>query len=85
MPICGFELHTVYVTAFKGIVGFSPYSTENIPALKCEHCCIAIIRYDKTMKAGEFLKKCVKCGKEIPIASEECQHCGAKQKKGAKP
>jgi ribosomal protein L40E len=26
-----------------------------------------------------FLKKSVKCGKEIPIASEECQHCGAKQ------
>jgi predicted RNA-binding Zn-ribbon protein involved in translation (DUF1610 family) len=26
-----------------------------------------------------FLKKCVKCGKEIPIASEECRYCGAKQ------
>jgi len=26
-----------------------------------------------------FLKKCVKCGKEIPIASEECQYCKAKQ------
>jgi predicted RNA-binding Zn-ribbon protein involved in translation (DUF1610 family) len=26
-----------------------------------------------------FLKKCVKCGKEIPIASEECQCCGTKQ------
>ena len=26
-----------------------------------------------------FLKKCVKCGKEIPIASEECQYCGTKQ------
>jgi len=27
-----------------------------------------------------FLKKCVGCGKQIPIASEECQYCGAKQK-----
>ena len=26
-----------------------------------------------------FLKKCVKCSKEIPIASEECQYCGSKQ------
>jgi predicted RNA-binding Zn-ribbon protein involved in translation (DUF1610 family) len=28
-----------------------------------------------------FLKKCVKCGKEIPVASEECQYCGARQPK----
>ncbi|MEM3673657.1 MAG: zinc-ribbon domain-containing protein [Candidatus Bathyarchaeia archaeon] len=26
-----------------------------------------------------FLKKCPNCGKEIPIASEECPECGAKQ------
>jgi len=26
-----------------------------------------------------FLKKCVKCGVEIPIASEECPNCGHKQ------
>lgn len=26
-----------------------------------------------------FLKRCVKCGKMIPIASEECQHCGIRQ------
>jgi len=26
-----------------------------------------------------FLKKCVKCDREIPIASEECPYCGAKQ------
>jgi hypothetical protein len=25
------------------------------------------------------LKKCVKCRKNIPIASEECQFCGTKQ------
>lgn len=27
-----------------------------------------------------FLKKCIKCGAEIPIASEECPICGSKQK-----
>lgn len=26
-----------------------------------------------------FLKKCPKCGREIPIASEECQYCKKKQ------
>lgn len=26
-----------------------------------------------------FLKKCVKCGREIPIASEECPYCTSKQ------
>jgi hypothetical protein len=26
-----------------------------------------------------FLKECIECGREIPIASEECPYCGAKQ------
>lgn len=26
-----------------------------------------------------FLKQCIECGREIPIASEECPYCGAKQ------
>jgi len=26
-----------------------------------------------------FFKKCAACGREIPIASEECRYCGAKQ------
>ena len=26
-----------------------------------------------------FLKSCVRCGKDIPIASEECKFCGAQQ------
>ncbi|MEM3785547.1 MAG: hypothetical protein QW667_07380 [Candidatus Bathyarchaeia archaeon] len=33
--------------------------------------------YAQTPKS--FLKKCVKCSKEIPIASEECLYCAAKQ------
>jgi len=27
----------------------------------------------------EFLKKCFNCGKQIPIASEECPYCRARQ------
>ena len=26
-----------------------------------------------------FFKNCIRCNKQIPIASEECPHCGAKQ------
>jgi rRNA maturation endonuclease Nob1 len=26
-----------------------------------------------------FLKNCVRCGKDIPIASEKCKFCGARQ------
>ena len=49
------------------------------------------IEFYKKLKLGEqsqpqaFLKNCINCGKQIPIASEECQYCGAKQSKGVKP
>ena len=32
-----------------------------------------------------FMKKCVECGREIPIASEECQYCGTKQPEYVEP
>jgi hypothetical protein len=28
---------------------------------------------------GVITKKCIKCGQRIPVASEECEYCGAKQ------
>lgn len=37
-------------------------------------------RYLLKLTPLSFLKKCVKCGKQIPVASEECPHCGVKQK-----
>jgi hypothetical protein len=33
------------------------------------------------MASRSFLKKCLNCGKEIPIASKECEYCGASQPK----
>ncbi len=42
---------------------------DNAPALKCERCGIAILDYGVERKTPKgFLKKCVKCGKEIPLA-----------------
>jgi len=31
-------------------------------------------------KSKSFRKKCLKCDKETPLASEECPYCRAKQK-----
>ena len=80
-PICGGELGTAYITSFKGFVGLKPYLTQNIPVLKCENCRIAIFSYDRKMALGEFMKRCIQCDKEIPLASEECQYCGERQEK----
>jgi ribosomal protein L40E len=30
------------------------------------------------------VKKCLKCGERIPLASEECPHCGVKQQETGK-
>lgn len=56
------------------------WSSDTLPALKCEKCGIVI----SDLRAPgytpkSFLRKCVKCGEEIPIASERCSSCGAKQ------
>jgi hypothetical protein len=61
----------------------------NIPALKCKQCNVVIADFDlENIACAEtpkgFLKKCGKCGKEIPIAELECPHCGAEQKESVK-
>ncbi len=56
------------------------WTADVVPAVKCETCGLAI---SDMMAPGytpkSFLKKCVNCGKDIPIASEVCQYCGTKQ------
>lgn len=42
-------------------------------------------RPQEETKSRSFLKKCVNCGKDIPIASEECQYCGTKQPQNLEP
>jgi len=56
------------------------------PALRCIGCGIAILDYARIRETPKsFLKKCVKCSKEIPLASEECQYCGTKQPEYEEP
>jgi ribosomal protein L32 len=59
---------------------FMQLDLVNAPALRCERCGIAILDYGMIGKTPRsFLKKCVECGETIPIASEYCPKCGAKQ------
>jgi hypothetical protein len=92
-PICGGELEKGYIGAHEGVTWNSNkreylrvmlwrfYSVFlNIPALRCERCSIIIFDYAHDLRTPRsFMKKCVKCRKEIPIASEECPYCRAKQ------
>lgn len=62
------------------------FTLENLPGLRCEKCGIAILDFRPVgVTPKTFLKKCVSCGKEIPIASEECPHCETKQPEHVKP
>ena len=61
----------------------STSSKDEIQCLcaSCEICYKLFEHIPPTRKGTpkSFLKKCPKCGKEIPIASEECPFCKAKQ------
>jgi len=59
----------------------SVWTLENVPALKCEKCGVAIIDTKKIGRTPRsFLKKCIQCDELIPIASEYCPKCGTKQR-----
>jgi len=65
------------------IVPWQLWSIPNAAAYRCRHCKLVRFYYgryapDKETPEG-FLKKCIACGKEIPVASEECSYCGATQ------
>jgi ribosomal protein L32 len=98
---CGSEMHLAHRIPFriKGTEGlwklvFGEWAELgetllNFDVYVCPSCGEVRFSADEQTKRSllgtAFLKKCVKCGKEIPIASEECQYCGTKQKEGVKP
>ena len=56
------------------------------PALRCKSCGIAILDYTRIKETPKsFLKKCVRCSKMIPIASEYCAECGTPQPEYGQP
>jgi rRNA maturation endonuclease Nob1 len=60
-----------------------PFYSQNVPALKCKNCDLIILKYeDKHAETPEaYFKKCVECNRKIPVASDYCPLCGAKQRK----
>ncbi len=79
------HLTTIYDSRF--VVHIPILHALDLPALRCGNCnFIAFIgtrqpdRPEVTLTPKSFLKNCVKCGQEIPIASDYCPICGAKQK-----
>lgn len=74
--------HKYTVLFSETVISQWTWSTINAPSLRCTNCGIVIFRHESTPQAPEaYFKKCVKCGEKIPIASEYCPVCGAKQKK----
>jgi hypothetical protein len=68
---------------FATIYGFVPvralkpkFDRKIMP--KLDRFLLGIFKGQKTRRS--FLKKCIKCGKDIPIASEQCPYCNAEQK-----
>ncbi|NWG11174.1 hypothetical protein HXY33_05430 [Candidatus Bathyarchaeota archaeon] len=54
----------------------------NVEAYRCKKCRLVLFHYPipkAEITPDSFLKKCIKCNEEIPIASEYCSFCGAKQ------
>jgi hypothetical protein len=94
-PICGGKLDRGYIISSSDIrwnikkpkfswimVPRDILTPRNGPALRCKQCEIAIFDWEKYLSSTtpkSFLKKCVRCGKEIPIAELQCQYCGSKQ------
>jgi DNA-directed RNA polymerase subunit RPC12/RpoP len=46
---------------------------------RCGKIELEAIEPEKILLGRKGVKKCVNCGEKIPLASEECQYCGAKQ------
>ena len=77
----GTEKHKLGLVLLDSVMPGALWTQDNMPALRCENCGIAIIDYRAPMYMPKsFLKECAKCREKIPIASEECPHCGTRQK-----
>lgn len=94
-PLCGGDLEEGYLNAPRAIywdthkhiaisggpvVLGSALEMTNIPSKRCTEC--NVIMFNGPITPASFLKKCIKCAREIPIASEECQYCGKRQPSG---
>jgi ribosomal protein L40E len=77
------EKHTQVAFGQEVIVPWQLTAIPNIEAYRCTKCRLVLFHYPiptAEITPDSFVKKCVRCGERIPIASECCPKCGAKQK-----
>jgi len=79
------RVHFATIFDSRFVVHIPALHALDLPALKCRNC--NFIAFIGTKQPGSqavtpksFLKSCLRCHKEIPIASDYCPKCGAKQK-----
>lgn len=78
------EKHTQWALGQERIIPRGFWALPNVEAYRCMNCKLVLFHYGKPGEAetpNGFLKKCVQCGKEIPIAAETCYFCGKRQAK----
>ena len=79
------EKHELWGLGQEFIVHWRLLTIPNVEAYRCTKCKLILFHYEKVTPSEtpkSFLRKCVKCGKGIPLASEKCKYCGAKQPEG---
>jgi len=75
--------HTQWALGQEVVIPVNLTALSNVEAYRCQKCRLVLFHYPiprAEVTPESFLKKCVKCGEEIPIASDYCPKCGAKQK-----
>jgi len=78
--------HTAGFILLDRVMPGALWTLDIVPALKCESCGIAVVDFRAPgCTPKSFLKECVECKKDIPIASEECPYCGVRQRREVKP
>ncbi len=89
-PICHGEIHKGYINPPKDMHWdtqkrkfYGRMSVgESFPALRCKQCEIVIFDWEEYVRQQTpkgFLKTCIGCGREIPIAELKCKYCGYEQ------
>ena len=81
------EKHTQFAFGQELVIPWQIQAIPNVEAYRCSPCRLILFHYPipKAEETPEsYLKKCVKCNNEIPIASETCPICGQEQTRGSR-
>jgi ssDNA-binding Zn-finger/Zn-ribbon topoisomerase 1 len=78
------EKHTQWALGTELIVSWQLSAIPNVEAYRCTNCKLVLFHYQKSRfeeTPKSFLKTCINCKQQIPIASELCPFCGQGQSK----